>query len=183
MNQSCPNWNVHVLSTFHHLDLTYEVIINNYNWMILMKWSRYMHSISNHFKKTPRKHGFYFAPHRNVWKKYACKYPMSHTAEIHMGTSISHFSYSKLYSGVELRTWTFQWDLTLHLLIWTVSHINRYVHQWFHATYILVNRINNLLSIFFSQTCMKRLWIDKKNVDSEVDYIVIRQLRLRNPFM
>ncbi len=25
---------------------------------------------------------------------------------------------------------TFQWDLTLYLLIWTVSHINRVVHQW-----------------------------------------------------
>ena len=36
---------------------------------------------------------------------------------------------SKLYSGVELRPWTFQWDLTLYLLIWIVSHINRSVHQ------------------------------------------------------
>ncbi len=37
---------------------------------------------------------------------------------------------SNLYSGVEMRPWTFQWNLTLHLLIWTVSHINRSVHQW-----------------------------------------------------
>ena len=44
-----------------------------------------------------------------------------------------HFSDSKLYSGVELRPWTFQWDLTLYLLIWTVSHINRSVHQWFSS--------------------------------------------------
>ena len=40
------------------------------------------------------------------------------------------FSDSNPYSGVELRPWTFQWDLTLHLLIWTVLHINRYLHQW-----------------------------------------------------
>ena len=45
--------------------------------------------------------------------------------------SVHHISDSKLYSGVELRPWTFQWDLTLHLLIWTVLHINRYVHQWY----------------------------------------------------
>ncbi len=37
---------------------------------------------------------------------------------------------AKLYSGVELRPWTFQWDLTLYLLIWIVSQINRSVHQW-----------------------------------------------------
>ncbi len=42
----------------------------------------------------------------------------------------SHVSDSKPYSGVELRPWTFQWDLTLHLLIWILSHINRSVHQW-----------------------------------------------------
>ncbi len=36
---------------------------------------------------------------------------------------------SNPYSGVELRPWTFQWDLTLYLLIWTVSHINRNFHQ------------------------------------------------------
>ncbi len=38
---------------------------------------------------------------------------------------LGHFSDSQLYSGVELRPWTFQWDLTLYFLIWTVSHINR----------------------------------------------------------
>ena len=38
---------------------------------------------------------------------------------------------SNRYSGVELRPWTFQWDLTLHLLIWTVSHINRSLHNWY----------------------------------------------------
>ncbi len=84
----------------------------------------------------------------------------------------SYLSDSNPYSGVELRPWTFQWDLTLrgpnlffkkrydleappqvgqvkvnqiqkktfyfilvasslHLLIWTVSHINRSLHQWF----------------------------------------------------
>ncbi len=37
---------------------------------------------------------------------------------------------SNPYSGVELRPWTFQWDLTLHLLIWTVPHINRSLHYW-----------------------------------------------------
>ena len=35
---------------------------------------------------------------------------------------------SNPYSGVELRPWTLQWDLTLHLLIWTVSH--RSLHHW-----------------------------------------------------
>ena len=39
---------------------------------------------------------------------------------------------SNPYSGVELQPWTFQWDLTLHLLIWTVSHINRSLHHWTH---------------------------------------------------
>ncbi len=34
------------------------------------------------------------------------------------------------FSGVNLRPWTFQWDLTLYLLIWTVLHINISVHQW-----------------------------------------------------
>ncbi len=43
---------------------------------------------------------------------------------------MNYLSDSKLYSGVELRPWTFQWDLTLQLLIWTVSHINRSLHQW-----------------------------------------------------
>ncbi len=41
-----------------------------------------------------------------------------------------HLSDSNLYSGVELQPWTFQWDLTLYLLLWTVLHINRSVHQW-----------------------------------------------------
>ncbi len=41
------------------------------------------------------------------------------------------FSDSNPYSGVELRPWTFQWDLTLYLLIWTVSHMNRSLHQCF----------------------------------------------------
>ena len=39
------------------------------------------------------------------------------------------FSDCKLYSGVKLQPWTFQWDLTSYLLIWTVLHINRPVHQ------------------------------------------------------
>ncbi len=42
-----------------------------------------------------------------------------------------NFSDSTSYLGVELRPWTFQWDLTLYLLIWIVSHINRSLHHWF----------------------------------------------------
>ncbi len=45
-------------------------------------------------------------------------------------TKYHKFSDSNSYSGLELQPWTFQWDLTLHLLIWTVLHINRSLHQW-----------------------------------------------------
>ncbi len=43
---------------------------------------------------------------------------------------VPRLSDSNPYSDVELRPWTFQWDLTLYLLIWTVSHINRSLHHW-----------------------------------------------------
>ena len=48
-----------------------------------------------------------------------------------MPVNFKDISDSYPYSGVELRPWTFQWDLTLYLLTWTVSHINRYLHQWY----------------------------------------------------
>ncbi len=56
----------------------------------------------------------------------------------------AQFSDSNLYSGVELRPWTFQWDLTLHLLIWTVSHINRSLRHWIPCSILLwLNRFYN----------------------------------------
>ena len=53
----------------------------------------------------------------------------------------------KLHSGVELWPWTFQWDLTLHLLIWTVLHINRCLHHW----YMIVLRIKQILHNYEDQ--------------------------------
>ncbi len=49
----------------------------------------------------------------------------------------SHFSDSNPNLGVEFWPWTFQWDLTLHLLIWTVLHINRSHHQWFKGCILM----------------------------------------------
>ena len=54
------------------------------------------------------------------------------TIYITQNLTFSKVSDSNPYSGVTLRPWTFQWYLTLHLLIWTVSHINRSLHQWSH---------------------------------------------------
>ncbi len=55
---------------------------------------------------------------------------------------------SQLYSGVELRPWTFKWDLTLYLLIWIVSHINRSVHQWYArlAIYLFITHSIQMIS-------------------------------------
>ncbi len=55
---------------------------------------------------------------------------MYHTNFWKMVSWITEFSDSNPYSGVELQPWTFQWDLALHLLIWTVLHINRSLHHW-----------------------------------------------------
>ncbi len=43
---------------------------------------------------------------------------------------IYHVSDGEIYSGAELTSWTFQWDLTLQLLIWSVLHINGSLHHW-----------------------------------------------------
>ncbi len=47
-------------------------------------------------------------------------------------------SFAAMHFGVELRPWTFQWDLTLKLLIWTVSHINRSLHQWVIENWLML---------------------------------------------
>ena len=59
----------------------------------------------------------------------------------HEALWVPKLSDSYPYSGVELRPWTFQWDLTLHLLIWTVLHINRSLHHW-TALWHIWNRSN-----------------------------------------
>ncbi len=65
----------------------------------------------------------------SMWLQSGQKSWMDQGNSQSQGGIIKH-SDSKLYSGVELRPWTFLWDLTLYLLIWTVSHINRSVHHW-----------------------------------------------------
>ena len=58
----------------------------------------------------------------------------------------SYISDSYSYSGVKLRPWTFLWDLTLHLLIWIVLHINRSLHHWYlfaHRGFQYIQRGHN----------------------------------------
>ena len=69
---------------------------------------------------------------------------------------VNNVSDSKLYSGVELRPWPFQWDLTLHLLIWTVLHINRSVYQW--CSFVRSFSLIWLSNTFLWQSFINILW-------------------------
>ncbi len=66
---------------------------------------------------------------------------------------------SQLYSGVELRPWTFQWDLTLYLLIWTVLHINRSVHQWCWESCFYMKWVASFQSSLNFETCVL-IWME-----------------------
>ncbi len=56
------------------------------------------------------------------------------------------FSNSNSYSCVKLQAWTFQWDLTLQLLTWTVLHINKSLHQWFDFIHPCEKALHTLYS-------------------------------------
>ena len=59
----------------------------------------------------------------------------------HVGSGYN--SDSNPYSGAELRPWTFQWDLTLYLLTWTMLHIYSSFHQWQSINTALQSRTGN----------------------------------------
>ncbi len=78
---------------------------------------------------TSWKVGFLGQTSLNFWSSCSCdNFLMWLLSE--MTWNLYHVSHFNPYSCVELRPWTFQWNLTLHLLIWTVSHINISLHQW-----------------------------------------------------
>ncbi len=85
----------------------------------------------------------------NKYDKYKYKYNCEET-NVLCNECMNEISDFNPYSGVELQPWTFQWDLTLHSLIWTVSHINRSLHQIWKEPELIQNQNQSNFNVSMS---------------------------------
>ncbi len=75
---------------------------------------------------------------RTTQRSGKCENPISKYLSNSDSPSCHHIP---INTTVELQPRTFQWDLTLYLLIWIVSHINKSEHQWYSFLCLAVRPI------------------------------------------